>query len=172
MPGDVEDADDDALRWGGDDVQAPPLPGGRRAPRPGVHTATGEDDRPAPLVEGVAQSRDVNGGAEHAESDDEEAAQLGNAALVSLGVLGGVYLLFTVGWVIGALRLQQRSSTFVSDPMFVGAFWLAVLAPLAWFFTTYSLTRGRPAWLRFGILVAGAVLLVPWPFLTSGSVAL
>lgn len=189
MPGDPDDTDDDALTWGGDDVQAPtslparhaaarPLPNGAASPTsgtsaPGDPTASGvygaaHGVRPSG---GDPDDRGADGGGDADDRGDGD-EQLGNVALVGLGVLGGVYLLFTIGWVIGALRLQARSATFSSDPMFLGAMWLAALSPAAWFVTTWVLTRRNRAWLRYVTLVAGAVLLVPWPFLATGAVAL
>lgn len=168
MPRDAENPDDDALHWGGDDIQAPSLPPARRAPTRVAPMApsrasAGPAQRDAPAGEPGPAPR--AGGA-------EEPAELSNVALVSLGLLGGVYLLFTVGWIIGGLRLQQRSAVFAGDPMYIGALWLAVLAPAAWFVLTFVLTRGRAVWLRMIVLLAGVVLLVPWPFLSAGAVTL
>ena len=54
--------------------------------------------------------------------------------------------------------------------MFQGSFWLAVLAPALWFGTVFLLTRRSAGWVRVVWLVAGAILLVPWPFITVGAV--
>ncbi|MBN9200222.1 MAG: hypothetical protein J0H70_02380, partial [Microbacterium chocolatum] len=40
----------------------------------------------------------------------------GNAALIAVGVLGGVYLLYAIGWLLGGLRLQER---IVPDAMLI-----------------------------------------------------
>jgi hypothetical protein len=37
-----------------------------------------------------------------------------------------------------------------------------------WFATELVVTRGRRLWVRFAWLVAGVVLLVPWPFIMVG----
>ena len=95
---------------------------------------------------------------------------MGNATLITLGVLGGFYLLFTIGWIIGGFRLQGRAEYLVTDVMFQGSFWLAVLAPALWFGTVFLLTRGSAGWVRIVWLVAGAILLVPWPFIMVGAV--
>ena len=102
--------------------------------------------------------------------DDEAPAALGTAALVSIGVLGGVYLLYAVGWLIGGLRLQGRYQVLVTDSMYQGALWLATAAPLIWFTTTIFATRASRGWVRWVWLIAGVVLLVPWPFLMMGAV--
>ena len=64
-----------------------------------------------------------------------EREPMGNATLITLGILGGVYLIYAIGWVIGGLRLQGRAEYLVTDVMYQGSFWLAVLAPLLWFGT-------------------------------------
>lgn len=99
-----------------------------------------------------------------------EKAPMGNAELIGLGVLGGVFLLFAIGWLIGGLRLQGWRPFLVADAMYQGSLWLAVLAPVLWFATVFLLTRGARAWVRFAWLAAGVVLLVPWPFVMIGAV--
>jgi hypothetical protein len=99
-----------------------------------------------------------------------EDAGLGTAALVSIGVLGGVYLLFAIGWLVGGLRLQGRYQVLVTDSMYQGALWLATAAPLIWFATTLFATRKSRAWVRWLWLAFGVLLLIPWPFLMIGAV--
>ena len=52
--------------------------------------------------------------------------------------------------------------------MFLPWFVLAIAAPALWFLASWVLTRGRAAWIRVAVLLAGVVLLVPWPFVTVG----
>jgi len=156
--------DDDALSWGGDDDPTLEVGTPRRGP-----DASAQPTLPEGYTAVGKGSDDLATEAEPAGAD--EPAQLGNAALVSLGILGGVYLLYTVGWIIGGLRLQVIApALLVSPAAYVPAFWLAVLAPAVWFGATLLLTRGRAAWLRFVWLAAGAVLLVPWPFIMIGAI--
>ncbi|GAA1691060.1 hypothetical protein GCM10009808_05020 [Microbacterium sediminicola] len=156
------DRDDDALSWGDDD---PTLDSGTAAvragdtPRESGVAASGAAPSPStqpPVVD--VPTADL----------DEASPTLSNTALVSFGVLGGIYLLFTVGWIVGGLRLQGYASYLVADVMFQGSFWLAVCAPALWFATSLVLTRGRPRWVSFVALVAGMVLLMPWPFAMLG----
>ncbi|MFT4228723.1 MAG: DNA polymerase III subunit gamma/tau [Microbacterium sp.] len=162
--------DDDALSWEGDDDPTLQVDA-----RPAAATPEPQDAAPPALPEGFTA---VGRGSEEVERLDAdgtvvmpgERAPIGNAALVSLGVLGGVYLLFTIGWVIGGLRLQGRAQYLVADVMFQGSFWLAALAAPLWFATTWLLTRRARPWVRFAVLVAGAALLVPWPFIMTGTV--
>ena len=93
-----------------------------------------------------------------------------NATLIGLGILGGVYLIYAIGWIIGGLRLQGRAEYLVTDIMYQGSLWLAVLAPLLWFATVFLLTMRSRAWVRFAWLIAGVALLLPWPFIMIGAV--
>lgn len=163
--------DEDALSWGGDDdptldvgtrrEEAAPASAAASLP-PGYHAVgKGAGDVPA------APTGDV----ESVTGKDDEPAQLGNVALVSLGLLGGVYLLYTIGWVIGGLRLQVAVPAMNLIPAaYVPAFWLALLAPAIWFGATLLLTRRAAAWQRWAWLIAGALLLVPWPFIMIGAI--
>lgn len=163
--------DDDALSWEGDEDPTLDVGTARRAPE-----RVAPDPAAPVLPDGYTAVGRGSGEVvrpEEAAADDAQAdaAQIGNVALVALGILGGVYLLYTIGWIIGGLRLQVIAPALLVSPVaYVPAFWLAVLAPFLWFSTTLLLTRGRPTWHRFAWLAAGAVLLVPWPFIMIGVV--
>ncbi|GMA27942.1 hypothetical protein [Arenivirga flava] len=83
--------------------------------------------------------------------------------LVASGVLGGIYLLFTIGWVLSAR--QQPALDGLPGVMYVLGQWLAVAAPALWFGAALLLTRHRPAPVKLLWLVIGMLLLVPWPFI-------
>jgi hypothetical protein len=175
--------DDDALTWDGDDdptldvgaagsdvasepeapapTAAEGLPKGYTAVGKGSDTVASADAPNAASVE----SRPADG-----DTIATERRPLGNGALVTLGVLGGVYALYAVGWIIGGLRLQGRAQYLVLDVMYQGSLWLAVLAPVLWFATTFLLTRRSRAWVRFAWLAVGVVLLLPWPFVMIGAI--
>lgn len=167
--------DDDALSWEGDEDPTLDVGTPARAEAPARTAASSRSAAPV-LPDGYTPvgkgSGDV-GRADDVDAHDApaETAQLGNVALVALGILGGVYLLYTIGWIIGGLRLQVIAPALLVSPVaYVPAFWLAVLAPVIWFSATLLLTRRSAAWLRFAWLAAGAVLLVPWPFIMIGAV--
>jgi hypothetical protein len=172
--------DDDALSWGDDDptldVGAGPADeSARRSARPRLpegYRAVGKgSDEVSDTDAGGAATEGRAGPAPGSQAPDTERAQLGNAALIAFGVLGGVYLLYTLGWFIGGLRLQDVAPLLLVSPVaYVPAFWLAVLAPAIWFTVTLVLTRHSATWLRFVWLAAGALLLVPWPFIMIGAV--
>ncbi|WP_261167276.1 DNA polymerase III subunit gamma/tau [Microbacterium sp. Marseille-Q6965] len=160
--------DDDALSWAGDEDDPTLVPGASGGAAEPVAAAgapvdaaprTGGERAPEPAAE------------QRADDGEPEARRLGDVALVTLGVLGGVYLLWTVGWVLGAMRLRdwiQVQTGAVADAMFHGSMVLAILAPAIWFAASWYLTRGRPAWLRIAALLVGVVVLVPWPFVMVG----
>ncbi|WP_127793771.1 DNA polymerase III subunit gamma/tau [Agromyces sp. LHK192] len=159
----AHDPDDDALRWDGDDdptlapgwkrvggvAEAPASSGGEPA------TADGE----VATTEDPAASDDVSDAASGAA---EGRRQTGSVELVVLGVLGGVYLLYTIGWLITVLRTDAPGTSIVGDAMYLFGLWLAVLAPALWFGLVSVVTK-RPV-TRLAWLAVGAVVLVPLPF--------
>lgn len=183
--------DDDALSWDGDDdptlangvsaaaeddettgesgpVSAREADSAGHAALPNGFTAVGKDSATVGRVE--------DDGTITMPSDP---VPLGNASLIALGILGGVYALWTIGWIVGGLRVHGVAGFLVSSdgsasPLWtagnLAAVWLAVLAPAIWFGTVLWLTRGRRPWLRWLLLAVGAVLLVPWPFIMVGVV--
>lgn len=147
--------DDHALRWDGDDD--PTL------------RATPDDDVPSTKRSAVELTSDTV--ADEPEDVREEPTGVGNIALVAYGVLGGVYALWTVGWVLGGGRVRDwiiAQPNSIPDPMFQASALLVVLAPSLWFATTLLIARRKHVWKQFVILGLGAVLLVPWPFVTVG----
>ncbi|WES65164.1 hypothetical protein P0L94_03600 [Microbacter sp. GSS18] len=186
----TSDRDDDAFRWDGDtdptlDAPAPraKLPRGftpvgkgaaevdedddAAAPagdEPGTERADGESDAEAP----DAEAPDVEG--ESAEGADAQPEHTGSAMLVTVGVLAGIAAMWTIGWVIGGLRLQGTAEFLVSPAAYIPSLWLAALAPALWFGAVWALTRRSKAWVRVSWLVAGVVLLIPWPFVMTGTV--
>lgn len=162
--------DDDALSWSGDDDPTLDVGVGRAA-----DDAKTVDPAPAALPDGyTAVGR---GSAEVGRIDADGAvtmpgdrAPMGNAALISLGVFGGIYLLYIVGWLVGGFRLEGTALFLVSAAAFQFGLWLAALAPVFWFAAVFLLTRTSPTWVRIVWLLAGAALLVPWPFIMTGAV--
>jgi hypothetical protein len=178
--------DDDPLAWGGDDD--PTLEVGSKPADEHVPTDLGAepdlaesaaveatDAETKALPDGftaVGKGSDEVGRirADGSISMPNEREPMGNATLITLGILGGVYLLYAIGWIIGGLRLQGRAEYLVTDVMYQGSFWLAVLAPLLWFGTVFLLTVRSKPWVRFSWLIAGVALLLPWPFVMIGAV--
>jgi hypothetical protein len=164
--------DEDALRWDGDDdptleVASPP--------DPELGADSGNAAEPTALPDGfTAVGRgSAKVGRVHADGTvtmPGDRKPMGNATLIGLGILGGIYLLYAIGWLIGGLRLQGRAEYLVTDVMYQGSLWLAVIAPLLWFGTVFLLTLHSKSWVRFAWLIAGMALLLPWPFVMIGAV--
>ncbi|MDF2562877.1 MAG: hypothetical protein K0R99_4323 [Microbacterium sp.] len=152
--GEMTSDSDDALNWEGDDAAAP-----QDRALPHGWNAVGRGSEEVGTVEGDGTVTPAAPG---------EPAGLSTPMLLILGIVGGVYLLYTIGWVVGGLRLKPLASFLVDDAMFLPWFVLAIAAPALWFLATWVLTRGKAAWVRVAVLLAGVVLLVPWPFVTVG----
>lgn len=171
--------DDDALTWDGDDD--PTLDVGANEQGSDAPEDEGTDaasPAPAPaLPEGYTAvgkgSENVSAGVAEAAGEPpaeaDEARGMGNAALVGVGIFAGIYLLLTLGWLLGAGRLQLVAQLFLEPVAFQVTLWLAVLALPLWFATVFWLTSGKASWLRFTLLAAGALLLIPWPFVLAGA---
>lgn len=152
--GDMTSDSDDALSWDGDDD---PTVTERALPRGWNAVGKGSDDVATIEDDGTVTP-----------AHPEEPVGLSTPMLLLVGVIGGVYLLYMIGWIVGGLRLQPLASFLVSDVMFLPWFILAIAAPALWFLASWVLTRGKAAWIRAAVLLAGVVLLVPWPFVTVG----
>ena len=166
--------DDEALGWAGDDD--PTLsPEGLPAREADAEQPTRPTDGlAAPAASTVPARPTVLDEAEDAEdraaerelADAETAgAQLSSAALIGLGVLGGIYLLYTIGWIVSFSRYQTPITVDFSVVTYRIAQSLAVAASPLWFVGTLLLTQRRDARYRFLWLVIGVLVLVPWPFL-------
>lgn len=161
--GDAPVGDDDALSWDGDEKTS--LPSGWRA------VGKGSD-----WVETEGDAASVT----HTPTADEPQT-MGNAALLGLGIFGGVFLLYAVGWFIAAGRMEYpaimllngglsaNSEALLGTIMFQVLKWASILAPAVWFGVVFVLTRNSRAWVRFAWLAAGAFLLIPWPMLLAGA---
>lgn len=99
--------------------------------------------------------------------DDEELGEPGmsSALLVTFGVFGGIFLLFTVGWIIGVQRATVPSVGLFFSVMYRLGQILAILAPAVWFVGVLLLARERSAGARILWLLIGVVVLAPWPFI-------
>lgn len=164
------DPEDDALNWAGDDA----LDARRPSPRPQKrdHIASSEEtrtDATAPASADVSSQASVTAAPDvNATGDDDDDQGIGTAALVGLGILGGVYLLYTVGWFLGGAGMQTKAMFMLPAPLYLASLWIAILAPGLWFASALVLTRGAKTWVRFAALIVGALLLVPWPFVIAG----
>lgn len=170
------DPEDDALSWEGDDALEARRPHPRREQDRDVASRRPADRRSADQGSAEAADAPASGhpvapatadSVRGADVEDEPQG-IGTATLVLLGILGGVYLLYTIGWAIGGVGMQAKAMFMLPAPLYLASMWIAVLAPALWFTATILLTRGGRDWVRISALVVGAALLVPWPFVVAG----
>ena len=168
----MENSDEDALKWAGDDARqrgggtwsiperrkgASLSPSSPEADVPATVDPDGSKDAPAATGEGGS---DVA-----AEAEPRVATFADSVALVFTGVFAGVYLLFTVAWLITALRDPVRIADPLGEAMFVIGLWMAVAATPATFVASLIAGRNKLV-LRFVWLLLGALVLIPWPYFT------
>jgi hypothetical protein len=141
------DDDEDALRWAGENDPS--------------HVET-------PVPPRVAARQARLAGSAKIESDSTAEAVLpvvaSSAFLISLGILGGVYLLYTVGWIISLQRFYYAATNALDQGAFEAQQYLAIAAPIVWFASVIWFTRHHAPVSRLVWLLVGAVLLVPWSF--------
>jgi hypothetical protein len=145
------DDEDEALRWEGDDD---------KTLAPGWRTV----GTPVPAARPVDETTDAAASVD--DASETAVDQPGSAELVLLGVFGGVFLLYTLGWILTVLRVQNPANDPVGQFMFALGLWLAVLAPALWFGVTFALTRQRPR-ARLVWMLVGAVVLLPVAFVAG-----
>lgn len=103
------------------------------------------------------------------ESAADEARGISSGEGIALGVLGGIYLLFSAAWIVTALGNPVLIEDPVGSFMFVFGLWLAAAAPAVWFTAILVMGRLRSFLWRFAMLALGAALVIPWPHLIRGA---
>ncbi|SMH47043.1 hypothetical protein SAMN06295885_2892 [Rathayibacter oskolensis] len=165
-----EAADDDALSWAGEGDD-PTLSAGdgtrpRRAPRAVRSAPSDREALPGETDDELPEELRED---EDGPTEAEEAAA-SSVLLVATGAAAGLYLLYTIGWMITATRPNATIAASFSGDALGGALyglglWLAVAAPATWFAAVLLGTRDSRVRTRVLWLVAGLVLLAPLPFL-------
>lgn len=161
--------DDEALGWAGDDdptLSPVGLPETGDAETVQDVATTGPTGAKTVLDE--AEEAEDRAVAKELSDAEAASAQLSSAALIGLGILGGIYLLYTIGWVISFSRYEVASELSLGVFTELVARTLAVAASPLWFVATLLLTQTRGLRYRFLWLVIGVLVLVPWPFLIGG----
>jgi hypothetical protein len=149
------DDDEEALTWaGGRDPSHYETPE-PKAPKPGKPTK-------GTTTSGSGTVADSTDGDD--DADDTAPPAMSSVVLVCLGVLGGIYALYTLGWFVSWQRLLYVDTDALELAAFHIQQVLAILAPPLWFVATIFFTRGRKPAVRLLWLVIGALLLVPWSF--------
>ena len=151
----MENTDDEALSWAGDESRmrgsgtwSVPKRAGGASPSSSPETPSPSSTPQPPAVERPASGwRDSVG-------------------LLVTGVLAGVYLLFSVAWLITAFRNPIAIADPLGQFMFTLGLWFAAAAPILVFIAIVLWRRGRGVGLRLLFLLIGALVLIPWPYLT------
>lgn len=98
------------------------------------------------------------------ESASTEKPAIPGMLLITYGVLAGVYLIYTIGWIITIMRSGAASSVLLVELMAQLGEFLAIASPALWFATVLLLTRARKPIVRLLLLVLGLIVVLPWPF--------
>lgn len=128
-----------------------------------------EADAPSDAMSG-ASTADAS-----ADTEPDEATQLSSAALMLLGVFGGLALLYTWGWLEIARAYSLVNENTATGSGVIGGilqqiiFWVAPLAPVAWLLVALMMTRGRGATHLALALAIGAVVTLPYPMIVGGA---
>lgn len=174
----TEQRDDDALSWAGDDdptldpsgareiVHGPGEPAEEVDLRESIAVEPVPTPEPAPAATKSTASRSTAPSSTAAAAKPLEREQMSSAMLVTLGIFGGVFLLYSVGWLISAFRPDAAvPNDTVGAFMFNVGQGLAVAAGPVWMAATLWLTRGSKPYVRIAMLALGVLLVLPWPFL-------
>lgn len=120
------------------------------------------DERDASLETGSPTSVPASDGETEKLSTEAPRDVAGSVLLVFYGITAGVYLLYTVGWVLGALADTTPTVSVFAQLMHEFGLFCAIAAPALWVLAVFVLAK-RPVSRVLGLLL-GMVLLVPWPF--------
>lgn len=85
--------------------------------------------------------------------------------LITYGILAGLYLIYTVGWIITVTRSPTSLPSLLGEIMFQLGEFLAIASPALWFAAVLVLTRRRKPVVRLLWFLIGLAVVVPWPFL-------
>lgn len=103
-------------------------------------------------------------------TDNTKPASSGSFLLISYGILGGVYLIYTIGWLLSVFNDNRKPfDDFLTELMYQVGEYLAIASPVLWFVAALVLTRGRKPIVRLLALLLGAVVVIPWPFVLLGA---
>ena len=167
----MENTDDEALRWAGDESRmrgsgtwSVPKRAGSASPSSSPVIEPGSVIEPVEITVGELVSTSSTG--DCSTGDRSTASSRDSAALLATGVLAGVYLLFTAAWAITALRNPIAIADPLGSFMFTLGLWLAVAAVPTMFVSIVVWRRGRGVAVRLLLLALGALVLIPWPYVS------
>lgn len=146
----VDDDDDEALRWEGDDDRGQ-IGGSRLGTRATIGSA-GDG-----AVDGVS--------ADGVDAEPAPAARPVRTLLTAVFAL--VYLIDTLGWILSVQRAGSAQTELLLAVLDQFGMFTAIVAAPLWFGAALTLTRDSSTLTRIGWLALGAGLLVPWPLILA-----
>lgn len=123
------------------------------------------DERDPSLVSSRVDAEPVDGSAP-GRASEPVVAGTSPVVLVTYGAAAGVYVLYTVAWVLAALADTTPSVSVFAQLMHEFGLFCAIVAPALWVLAVFALAK-RP-FMRVLGLALGALLLIPWPFVLGG----
>ncbi|MGN6273388.1 MAG: hypothetical protein ACTHMQ_09900 [Protaetiibacter sp.] len=144
---DADEPDDEALHWAGDEAR------GQAAPR---------------LRDADAASAPAETAPDALEHSDAARSPAERGLLAGTIVFGLAYLALSIGWISSAQLLVYPSFDLLGEIMWQFGEFLAMIAPALWFAAAFTLTpegTARRGTKRMLALLAGALVLLPWPAL-------
>lgn len=111
------------------------------------------------------------------EDSLEQTSERSSVALMLLGVFGGLFLLYSLGWIEISRAYADINQLTAAGSGMVGAvlqnilFWLAPIAPAAWLVTAITFAKQTQTLKLAILLLMGAVVLFPFPFIFAGGTA-
>ncbi|RFA16587.1 hypothetical protein B7R22_03705 [Subtercola boreus] len=129
------------------------------APEAAATAPTRTVEEEADAAEDAAAERDL-------AAAEKEAEPLSSAGLIAFGLFGGIFLLYTVGWLVTFIR-NPVADTSLAGIVQSAQNILAIAAPALWLIVTLLVGAKRRVPVRVVWLLIGVVVLLPWPFLTG-----
>lgn len=142
--------EEDALSWAGDDDRL----------------TTGSPQSAKRDARGASSVKKLKKQVQEAAETAELPAGLSSAALIGFGIFAGIYLLFSVAWLITALRNPTQIADALGNAMFQFGLWLSVAAPAIWFGAVLYLGKDKKVSTRLLYLLLGVAILIPWPYVS------
>ena len=143
--------EEDALSWAGDDDRL--TTGSPLSARRDASGASSVKKSRTKVTQEATETAELSEG-------------LSSAALIGFGIFAGVYLLYSVAWLITALRNPTQIADALGNAMFQLGLWLSVAAPGIWFGAVLYLGKDKKVSTRLLFLLLGAAILIPWPYVT------
>ena len=140
----LEEGDDDALSWAGDDL------------RGGIDPLTRNR---------VNNARDGGDTGDDPDAAPEEPRSLARGAATVL--FAAIYLAIVVGWILSAQITGSTATDVFSQVAWQFGEFVAIISGALWFLAVLTITAESRTLVRVGWFALGVGILVPWPVLLA-----